>query len=79
MARRGNLLLVLRTILQEIATPACGLVRNDTVVGTHVRRFQQLDKLQFTLPLHLTYQLNIFLTAPFSSATIQLTVKLIIK
>ena len=47
MARRGNLLLVLRTILQEIATPACGLVRNDTVVRPHVRRFQQLAKLQF--------------------------------
>ena len=47
MARRGNLLLGLRTILQEIATPACGLVRNDTVVRPHVRRFRQLAKLQF--------------------------------
>ena len=33
--------------LQEIATPACGLVRNDTVLGTRLRRFQQLAKLQF--------------------------------
>ena len=36
MARRGNLLPVFASILQEIATPACGLVRNDTVVGTLV-------------------------------------------
>ena len=47
MARRGNLLPVFASILQEIATPVCALVRNDAVVGTQVRRFELLDKLQF--------------------------------
>ena len=47
MARRGTPLPAFASILQEIATPACGLVRNDTVVGTLVSRFESLYKLQF--------------------------------
>ena len=53
MARRGNLLDSFAPILQEIATPVCALVRNDTVWGAQVRRFRQLDKLQFELQLRI--------------------------
>ena len=35
--------------LEGIATPVCGLVRNDTEFCSQVRRFIQNDKLQFVL------------------------------
>ena len=37
---------------EEIATPACGLVRNDVVIWWLAVSIQQSDKLKFTLFYH---------------------------